>query len=154
MILRHAPHRLSLVSGFVLAVALGLAGGPAEAEGSYLTISKADCDRLARHYPSDDVTYRPGRDVRGKAVAPADLNGGTDLILPEAVVIPIEVDMFRRYGIPANQANFKGDIFIGEVVVDVASGRALFNGQPLQSDEEAELAARCQRSLREGPQGQ
>ena len=56
---------------------------------------------------------------------------------------------FERYGIPANGTNFKGDVFVGEVVVDVASGRATFNGQPLQSDAEAELAARCQRILRD-----
>lgn len=126
---------------------------PAAAEDGYLTISEDDCARLARHYPADDVTYRAGRDVRGKPVVPADLNGETALIMPQSVVIPIELDLFERYGIPANQANFKGDVFIGEVVVDVASGRAIFNGQPLQSDAEAELAARCQRILRESAEG-
>lgn len=118
---------------------------PAAAEDGYLTITKADCARLARHYPAPDVTYQPGRDVHGKPVVRADLDGGNGLVLPEAVVIPIEVDLFDRYGIPANGINYKGDIFIGEVVVDVASGRAIFNGQPLQSEAEAELAARCQR---------
>ena len=123
--------------------------GPAAAGAAYLTVSENDCTRLARHYPADDVTYQPGRDVYGKPVVPSDLNGGSGVILPDAVVIPIEVDMYDRFGIPANKANFKGDIFIGEVVVDVATGRAIFNGQPLQSEEEAELAARCQRILRE-----
>lgn len=124
---------------------VGIQSVPAGAAEAYLTLSEADCARLARHYPADDVTYQPGRDVRGKAVAPADLDGGSGLLLPEAVVIPIEVELFERYGIPANAANFKGDAFIGEVVVDVATGRAIFNGQPLQSEAEAELAARCQR---------
>ena len=131
------------------AILLIAAAGTAAAEEAYLTLSEADCARLARHYPSDDVTFQPGRDVRGKPVVPADLDGGQGLILPDAVVIPIEVDLYERYGIPANRANFKGDIFVGEVVVDVATGRASFNGQPLQSDAEAELAARCQRILRD-----
>jgi hypothetical protein len=126
----------------------------ARAEDRYLSISESDCARLAKHYPSDDVTYQPGRDVNGKPVVPADLNGSGGLILPKAVVIPIEIDLFQRYGIPANNANFKGDIFIGEVVVDVASGRATFNGQPLQSDDEAELAARCQQILKGRAAGQ
>jgi len=137
----------------LLAALFGVTAAPAAAEDAYMSISEADCARLARHYPADDVTYRPGSDVRGKPVVPADLNGdpngGGGLILPDAVVIPIEVDLFERYGIPANSANFKGDIFIGEVVVDVASGRATFNGQPLESDAEAELAARCQRIVRD-----
>lgn len=150
-----------LPRGILLTVLLALAPGlPAlgEAPTPYLTLSKSDCDRLARHYPADDVTYQPGRDVRGKPVAPANLdngaNGNGGLILPEAVIIPIEVDMFDRFGIPANDANFKGDIFIGEVVVDVASGRATFNGQPLQNDAEAELAALCQRIVRDSAGGQ
>ncbi len=139
-----------LLPGVILSLLAALGPvPPAAAEDGYLTITKADCARLARHYPAPDVAYQPGRDVRGKPVVPADLEGGSGLVLPEAVVIPIEVDLFERYGIPANGINYKGDIFIGEVVVDVASGRAIFNGQPLQSDEEAELAARCQRIVRD-----
>ncbi|WP_193370557.1 hypothetical protein [Pelagibius marinus] len=136
-----------------LLTALGSAQ-PAAAEDGYLTITKADCARLALHYPAPDVAYQPGRDVRGKKVVPADLDGGNGLVLPEEVVIPIEVDLFDRYGIPANGINYKGDIFIGEVVVDVATGRAIFNGQPLQSEAEAELAARCQRIVRDRAEGQ
>jgi len=143
--LRHAPAPVLGVLFLALAGASPVAG-----KAAYLTLSESDCARLARHYPADDVTYQPGRDVRGKPVAPADLDGGGGLILPDAVVIPIELDLFERYGIPGNSANFKGDVFIGEVVVDVASGRAIFNGQPLQTDDEAALAALCQRSLREG----
>ena len=91
-----------LLPGVILSLLAALGPvPPAAAEDGYLTITKADCARLARH------------------------------------------------GIPANGINYKGDIFIGEVVVDVASGRAIFNGQPLQSDEEAELAARCQRIVRD-----
>ncbi len=141
-----APFRTALVAGALLGLA---PAGPAAAQDGYLTISEGDCARLARHHPADDVTYLPGRDVRGKPVVPADLDDGNSLILPGAVVIPIEVDLFERFGIPAEETSFKGDIFIGEVVVDVASGRAFFNGQPLQSEAEAELAARCQRIQRE-----
>ncbi len=145
-----APFRTALVAGALLGLA---PAGPAAAQDGYLTISEGDCARLARHHPADDVTYQPGRDVRGKPVVPADLpseeGDGNSLILPGAVVIPIEVDLFERFGIPAEETSFKGDIFIGEVVVDVASGRAFFNGQPLQSEAEAELAARCQRIQRE-----
>src|SRR3546814_5172521 len=103
---------------------LALAAVPPSAAGeAYLTLSENDCTRLARHYPADDVAYRPGQDVRGKAVAPADLDPGSGLILPDSVVIPIEVDLFDRSGILADSANFKADVFIRAVVVDVHSGR-------------------------------
>ncbi|WP_299399353.1 hypothetical protein [Pelagibius sp.] len=143
----------------LLAAALGLwlgaagTAGPAWAEQPYLTITRADCQRLVRHVPAADVAYQPGVDVRGRPVAPADLGAAEPgaappLALPQAVVIPIEVDLFDRFGIPAGGVNFEADAFIGEVTVDLATGEAFFNGQPLQSEAEAELAARCQRILR------
>ena len=139
------------LTGFCLSVFLS---SPAAAEEPYLTISEQDCRLLTRHLPSADVAYQPGVDVRGKPVAPADLgandpSGGNNLVLPQAVVIPIEVDLFDRFGIPAGGGvNFEADAFIGEVTVDLATGEAYFNGQPLQSEAEAELAARCQRIIR------
>ena len=140
----------------VLGLWLGAAAptGPAwGAEQPYLTITRADCQRLVRHLPAADVAYQPGVDVRGRPVAPADLGASEPgaarpLALPQAVIIPIEVDLFDRFGIPAGGVNFEADAFIGEVTVDLATGEAFFNGQPLQSEAEAELAARCQRILR------
>jgi hypothetical protein len=93
------------------------------------------------------VTYQPGVDVDGDPVAPADLHGRPELDLPERVAIPIEVDLDARYGLPPD-ASFKGDIEIGTVGVDLDTGRATFNGQPLTGDDEAELRARCQELLR------
>lgn len=143
----------------LIALGMSLAGPDlAMAQDPYVTISKQDCQRLTRHIPADDVTYQPGVDVRGKAVAPADLNandpdGRPELIMPRTVLIPIEVDLFDRFGIPPGGANFDADAFIGEVTVDIATGEAYFNGQPLQSEAEAELAARCQRIMRSGESG-
>ncbi len=150
---RHCASRLARVAltGFCLGVFLS---SPAAAEEPYLTISERDCRLLTRHLPSADVAYQPGVDVRGKPVAPADLgandpSGAKGVILPQAVVIPIEVDLFDRFGIPAGGVNFEADAFIGEVTVDLGTGEAYFNGQPLQSEAEAELAARCQRIIRD-----
>lgn len=144
---------LTRAAVFCLGCGFLLPGDPAAAQ-TYVSVSEADCQRLIRHFPSADSTYRPGVDVRGRAVAPADLGaddpgGGDDLILPRAVLIPIEVDLFDRFGIPADGVNFKADALIGEVTVDLASGEAFFNGQPLQNEAEAELAARCQRIMRD-----
>lgn len=152
--LRHFPlRRFSLASllGFCLLTTGSFA---ATATEPYLTISAKDCTALTRHLPAADVAYQPGADVRGRPVAPADLGAdstadGSGLVLPQAVIIPIEVDLFERFGIPANGVNFKADAFIGEVTVDLATGEAFFNGQPLQSEAKAELAARCQRIIRE-----
>src|SRR3546814_14076890 len=67
-----------LIGSLLLALA---AVPPAAAGEAYLTLSENDCTRLARHYPAPrnspgDVAYRQGQDVRGKAVAPPDLDPG------------------------------------------------------------------------------
>ena len=56
---------IPLVLAFVL-------GGPARA--ALLSVKPDDCAALVAHVPDDDVAYRPGVDVRGNKVAPADLN--------------------------------------------------------------------------------
>lgn len=120
---------------------------PALAEGGVIKITRADCQQLVEHAPAPDVAYQPGVDVYGRPVAPADLDGGTPLALPEVIEIPIEVKLQDRFGFPANPSNYKGDAFIGWVEVNLQDGRATFNGQPLQSEEQAELTRRCQEIL-------
>jgi hypothetical protein len=112
-----------------------------------VTITKADCDRLVEHRPAPDVAYQPGVDVNGTPVAPADLNGGIQIAVPETIRIPITVDLFNRFGIPANPNSFEAEAEVG--VVTYRDGRAYFNGQPLQDDAAAELSALCQKAARE-----
>jgi len=122
----------------------------ARSEPLELRISRADCARLVANIPSDDVAYQPGVDVRGRPVAPADLDGTPALALPESYRIRIEVDSDDRFEIPATAGSYDADIVIGEALVE-ADGRVLFNGQPLQSEAAFELGRRCRELLRQTP---
>ncbi len=125
-----------------------LAAAPAAAhETATVTITRADCARLVKHVPGPDVAYRPGVDVYGREVAPADLNGAPRIELPETILIDIEIDLLRRFGIPANPALYDPDAEVGEVLYK--DGRFTFNGRPLQDQAQAELAARCQEIVRQ-----
>ena len=117
-------------------------------ESAALAISRADCDRLVAHLPAPDVAYRPGVDAHGRPVAPADLDGGVQIDVPEDIVIVIEVDLFERFAIPADPANYQAVALIG--LVEYRDGRFTFNGQPLQNEETAALAERCQTIARGG----
>ncbi len=112
-----------------------------------VAITRADCARLVAHVPGPDVAYRPGVDVYGREVAPADLGGAPRIELPETILIDIEVDLQARFGTPANEVLFDPDAEMGWVVYK--DGRFTFNGQPLQDQAQdqaqAELAARCQK---------
>ena len=107
-------------------------------------MTTADCATLARHVPSADVAYKPGVDVHGKKVAPADLPGSNSIAVPKIVNIPITIDLAARYGIPATSNLFKGEAYAGTARVRVSDGRAWFNGKSLLSNEANALAQLCQ----------
>ena len=138
---------------FLLAAVLAVASAAAHENATVPTttgaaittvaITRADCARLVAHVPDPDVAYEPGVDVYGREVAPADLGGAPRIELPETILIGIEIDLLARFGIPVSHAGAE----VGEVAY--RDGRFTFNGQPLQDQAQAELAARCQEIVRQ-----
>ena len=116
--------------------------GVAEAAAAQTTvlINEADCDRLVTHVSSSDVAYTPGVDVNGGAVAPADLNAQPQIQVPDVISIPVTIDLATSLGI---QTPFLARPTVGNVQV-TRDGRVSFNGQPINSDAQQELAKRCQ----------
>ena len=116
--------------------------GVAEAAAAQTTvlINEADYDRLVTHVSSSDVAYTPGVDVNGGAVAPADLNAQPQIQVPDVISIPVTIDLATSLGI---QTPFLARPTVGNVQV-TRDGRVSFNGQPINSDAQHELAKRCQ----------
>lgn len=115
---------------------------PAAATES-IRISRADCSKLVRHVPDSSVAYQPGVDVRGRKVAPADLDGGFQVDPPDEFTFDIEIDLFDRFGIPVDPTRFQTDnLKVGRVTVK--NGRPYFNGKPLYDEEQERLAVLCQ----------
>ncbi len=142
---------LSPVTLVMATLSMGVIVGPVLAQAqpdAVVKITREDCSRLIRHQPSDDVAYTPGVTKRGKKVVSADLNS-QPITLPDVIRIPITVDLFERYNIPANQANFEAEAEIGVVEVH-KDGSSYFNGQPLQDEEQRELAQKCQNIIKNG----
>lgn len=127
---------------FLLVATLAAAHEKATVPTTRVAITRADCARLVAHLPAPDVAYEPGVDVYGREVVPADLGGAPRIALPETILIDIEIDLLARFGIPADPALYDADAEVGEVLYQ--DGRFTFNGQPLQDQAQAELAARCQ----------
>ena len=111
---------------------IGVAAGP---QGQ-VEIASAICQALGA-----DADYRPGVDVSGNKVAPADLPNGTpSLGLAEA---PIEIDsrFAGRFGVPARGGAYNAKAILGYVTV--RDGRAFFNGTALDADANASIIAAC-----------
>ncbi len=128
--------------GTLLPLALALAALPGAAPASAQTIAERDCRRLERHVPAPDVAYRPGVDVRGRPVVPADL-APPPAIVPDRLTILLGVDLQRRLGLPRDLI---ADLPLG--VIEIENGQALFNGRPLAADDAAALAAACREARR------
>lgn len=90
------------------------------------------CHVLDKHVPDDDVTYKPGVDVKGNAVAPADLNGGSDFELPETIKIPLTINLAEEFDIDGEYTEDSLNAPLGMIEVRM-DGAVIYNGQDISS---------------------
>ena len=131
---------IGLVMIFASAAMPALAQAPSDPPT--IRVDPAACRFVSRHQPSADVEYKPGVDVDGNPVAPADLPDAYAIELPKNIDIAITADIARRFGIATNNL-YRGEAQIGTVTVQ--GDKVLFNGRPLQPAAEADLIALCAR---------
>ena len=136
--------RLGTTGLALAALAIALLGPTSlAAETTRVEISRSDCQRLVRHSPQADVAYQGGQDVYGRDVAPADLDGGFQVDLPKSYSFELQFQPLDDDD-ELDQTTFG----VGRVSIDLVTGRASYNGRPMQSEAQAELSARCQRILK------
>jgi hypothetical protein len=131
--------KIWLLVGVLTAVAVG----DSHAQTAEIKATPADCRRvLVEHRPAADVAYQPGVDVRGRPVVGADLNPAPQFRVPETVAFDIAVDL-KKFGIASTSPLFQPNFKLGDVRMDVASGRVLYNGQPIGNLELEALRDAC-----------
>jgi hypothetical protein len=120
--------------------ALLLAVPAAEAE---VLITRRACDWLVRHQPAPDVAYQPGVDVHGQPVAPADLDESGQIVLPEVIIIPIEVWVRHRdrHRISRKSVLWNAEADVG--TVEFRDNRVYYEGQLLGDAEADAMADAC-----------
>lgn len=144
-IVRHLMNfGIGLLVGTAFLAVAAWAAVPSRAADSVVIISRSDCARLVPHQPAADVAYKPGVDVHGRAVVPADLPGAPQLAMSDEIAIDISVELQSRFNIPANSAFFNPEARVGTVVVK-PDGSVTFDGQPLTNPEVQALGALCQK---------
>lgn len=115
----------------------------APAIGDDITVSRKNCKRITRYAPSADVEYKPGVDARGRKVVPADVGGGSRIKIPDEITIPIGIDLDEKYGLGSG-GKYTGEATIG--TVKVRGGRVYYDGKPLDENDQAAMAAACQKT--------
>jgi hypothetical protein len=115
-------------------------------------VAQADCRRLVAHQPAAGVAYQPGVDVRGNAVAPADLPGsqslGQKLLEEGEIAFDLALNPLLFAGNPALADRIEGArITLGRIAVDPATGDTTFDGQALSDPQQAAIAKACRARL-------
>ena len=98
-----------------------------------------------RHIPRDDVAYRPGVDVYGHPVAPADLHDYSAITesLPETIEFPIVLSAARINAALADKGLGETSLTVGKITYNIRTDRLEFNGIPLTDPEQQRLAEEC-----------
>ena len=108
---------------FLIAMVVLLAASPAWAQPVPM-----ECQLLPVHVPKGDVAFKPGVDVRGKPVVPADINAAP-IEPPKTIVIPLTVDMAKKLT-NNNVDGLKLDAPLGMLEIH-SNGRVVYNDRDL-----------------------
>ena len=111
-----------------------------------LVVTEAQCNLLMPHIPDESVDYKPGKDVRGRDVVPADINNGgnslglgqngyTFFMIHDALK---DANLTERFGLTGSQ---EGRIILGQVTVK--DGDVLWNGNSLREAERNRVYMLC-----------
>ena len=116
---------------------------------STVTLNKKECQSVIQHTPAPDVAYKPGTDVYGRKVAPADAPGSASPIkIPDEINIDIGFNVKDKYGLGTG-GQYTGENVLGKVTVK--GGRVYYDGKPLDNSDQQSVADACRNTY--GPKG-
>ncbi|VAV91171.1 hypothetical protein MNBD_ALPHA02-203 [hydrothermal vent metagenome] len=114
-------------------------------------VSRENCRVLTEYIPSDDVTYKAGVDVRGKAVKPADLSPAMDLNLKDKISFQLILDVAKENRLGdrpieqfANHPGLEGHVPLGQIAIK--DGKVTLDGKPLGAQKQQLLNEFCLKS--------
>lgn len=116
------PFLVALAAAFAAAFAMT---GPARAQEGQPPL----CSLMTTHRPAAGVNYRPGVDVRGRPVVPADLDAPVTPAIPDVMRVPLTIDLAQRFhgNLPAGM---EMDAAVGMLDIH-RDGRVTYNGRDL-----------------------
>ena len=85
------------------------------------------CRVLEKSNSVVSATYKPGVDVHGKAVVPADVNGAPTMALPAIIKVPLDIDLVKRISILKGK-NITLDAPMGMIDIH-QNGKVTYNDQ-------------------------
>lgn len=124
----------------------GLAGGAVltpRAKPEIVEISDGTCALVTAHQPAADVAFTPGVDVRGNAVAPANVDGGFQYNLRP--IYEFDVQLKPLSGTALADAT---EMNVANVTYEPSTGQVLVDGQEVIWMHENALRAACKSQVK------
>lgn len=108
-----------------------------------IRLTKRECRHvIVGHSPSSDVAYKPGVDVRGNPVTPADLPSGYEWVTPTEIEFDLAFNPLGNTGLdPDDFSNTSASV--GRVKYDILSDKLTLNGRPLADPLLAVIESQC-----------
>ncbi|WP_337995652.1 hypothetical protein [Oleispirillum naphthae] len=103
------------------------------------------CARAVKAQSTGGADYKPGVDVYGRPVAPADAQPTLRIEPPQVIEFPVTLDVAKRLGFDA-RGPYEAKTTVANVRID--NGRVTVNGQVVHTDNEADLIAACRAARR------
>ena len=122
---------------------LGMGAEPAW--GKPVRVSKQDCANVVRHTPAPDVAYKPGVDVYGRKVVPADLGNPSPIKVPDVISFNLTQSLPGLSTATGSLGSAFGEPVIGKI--SIQGNQVYFSGKPLGGIGQSELAKKCREAL-------
>lgn len=130
-----------LTAGLMAGVPAGAAEAPAQVP---VVLDPRACLMLIEPPGTSGAEYRPGVDVHGRPVTPAEGPAGRpDYGLPEDIVINLQIDVAERLGLGGGGTLYEPKAQLGTITV--RDGVVRLNGVPLNARGQEELRDACRR---------
>lgn len=133
---------------FIITVAIGVLffeSGLRPSFAEMVRISKQDCANVVRHTPAPDVAYKPGVDVYGRKVAPADLGNPSPIKVPDVISFNLTQSLPGLSTATGNIGSAFGEPVIGKITIQ--GNQVYFNGKPLGGIGQSEVIKKCREAL-------
>ncbi len=130
----------SVLSASVLSASfLSVLATPVFADGSHVSLSTEACRHLSAHTPAVGVTFTPGVDVAGKAIAPADIQASI-VQVPKTIELAVKSDIGNQ-AVAAGRLELK--IPLPTIGFDLTSKQVKIDGVVVGATETNGTAGGC-----------
>lgn len=109
-------------------------------------ISIEDCHRLLAENTKNDATYKPGVNVRGEAVAPADISPVMEIFAKQTIDINFGIDIAKKYFPDPNDA-VTVNALLATVSIDAGNKIIEINGKPLDKGDSLIIKKACKMAV-------